>query len=296
MSNEMQAAMALLNAPGVTPSATPAAPVATPETPEAPKAPTDAKLTESTSQRFAALARREQQLVKERQAIAAEKTRIASLEAKIKELTEQQESIKQQARLNPRKALEYLGTNYEDITNHFLKGEAVTPELVAGVVEEKLTAFQKQQIEEREAEKKAAEEAKRLSTQAEADRTINEFKSDLRTYLDQNKDKYELISLYDSQDAVYETIEQYFAKEKKILSADEAAEMVEKQLEELAKRLSATEKYGSLVTPAKPESKTPNAQPRTIDNSFSAQSSGLSGPAKTEAEAFQRALAHLNNS
>jgi len=306
---ETPAAPPAVSQPNVTqaPVVDPKAAVVTPEQPGDTK-PEDAtqpkepeKKEDPLSQRFAMLARREQGIVKAQQDLKAKEAELAKREETLGSAGSLESQRKKEVAENPLKALEYYGVTYEQLTNFILQGEKATPEMTASkIVDEKFEAFKKQQEEEKAAA--AAKEREDLEKQHQE--TLEQFRTDVQDFVKSHSEEYELINLYNQAPLVISTIEQHFeatskdGKPGKILSFKEAADLVEKYLEDEAmkamatKRLSAKGAPQPKVDPAKAgEAETP-AQQRTLTNTMSSSAPSLLSP-KTEQERMERALAAL---
>lgn len=284
--------------PGVTSATTtPTSPKTTEsktETPqEAPKAPER----DLYSEKAAALLRKEKMAYREkqeakalRQQVEQEKAAIAQREQKIKEF----ESLKQ---TNPLKALELLGLDYNALTQIYLNNGQITPEVQIKHVESKLEEIQRKQAED---EQRRLEQEK-IAAEQEALEVLNDFKSEIGNFLSAKKDTYEFINLFEQNNLVYDTIQEYFNRHQKILSIKEASDMVEKYLEGQLQRSTATNKFKKLLgdnkqtSPSKEttQPKQNTQQPRTLTNNMTSSAASFL-PAKTEQDRISRALAALD--
>lgn len=96
---------------------------------------------------------------------------------------------------------------------------------------------------ELERERQAAREAQQKAQDARNDAIINDFKQKAISHVKENKDKYELIAASNSEEAVYDLIEEYWSRTKEVLTFDKAAGMVEEYLEKRADAIASTNKY-----------------------------------------------------
>jgi hypothetical protein len=252
------------------------------------------KKEEPLSSRFAALARKEKAALKRAQEVKAREAEIEAREAKVRE----QEESYTLGKKDPIAALKRLGWSYEDITNHILNDQKPTPESEIKSVREEMAQWRKQQEEEKEKERLSLEDKKK----ADYDRAIEDFKSEMNEYIEQNTETYELINLHEQQELVYATIEEHYqttlnAGKPKILSNKEACDLVESYLESQLEKLAQTKKFKSKYSAPQPEAEGQDkgATPvKTLTNNMQSSAAPSSLPAKTEQERLQRALAALS--
>lgn len=202
------------------------------------------------------------------------------------------EKARQEATTNPLKALEALGLSYEQITQFMLNGSKPTPELELQSVKQEMAAFRKEQ-EDKAIALKAEQESK---AKAEYQTTLSEFNSEVDNFIKTHADTYELTNLYEGQSIVSATIEQHFANTKKILSIEEASNLVEKYFEEQVQAATKSKKFQAKQTPKE------EGQPRreqaakssapTLSNELTSSAPSML-PAKTENDRMQRAMAAL---
>lgn len=253
--------------------------------PEAPKA-------EST---IAAIVKeKKRQLALRREKESAE-ARVKELEAKIAALEpEAQKLTKARESKNPIEALMAAGFTYEDAVQFQLNGGQATPEMEIRAIRAEMVERDKKA----ELDKKAAQEKEIAEAKASEARAVAQFRASVKTFIGEHPDDYELTNLYDPDgEMIFATIEAHFDKTQKILSAKEAADLVEKHCEaEIFEKAAKTKKAQSRLKPAEPEKKeTAQASvpgSRTLSNSMSATTPTRSAP-RSEDERIQRALAAL---
>ena len=259
-----------------------AAPVAPPvvETPAAPvlgadgkPAPIAAPAKDATA--FAALAQAEKvkregvlqlksertKLDQERQAIAAEK---AVLEKSKRELAEYAD-WKAKAKASPLDVMKALGIDYDAATAQRLNGGKPTAEQIVAPLAEKLTTLEQKLAQEREEGTKAAQ-AKRQAEIAEVEKR---FEASCASFVE-GSDKHPLTKVYEGSHLVGEVIREHWKQQEasaevegttpKMLSIQEAADLVEKHFEEKFTRAQEakkpkTETPAAGNTPKKPEVK-----------------------------------------
>lgn len=233
------------------------------------------------AERFAALARQEKGLRQREQGIKEREARLSEFEG-----------LKQQVSANPIKALEALGITYDQLAQ-FMLGQPPAPEDAVKKVESRLEQLEKQRLQEAEDAKKAT----KLKAEAEYKEVLEDFGREVRDYVTTNKDKYELTNMYEGQDTVQATIEAYFAKTKKIMSIEEASDLVEAYFEEQVQNAQKSKKFSKkeVGQPARElEGKTqPKGASPTLSNELTSSAPSLL-PAKTENDRIARAMAALN--
>lgn len=222
---------------------TPAPPAdGTPMAPEEKAAEAEAKPAEKTdeppkdrlSKQFVALSRKEKELVRKQKELTAREQSVQERAQK----AEQFEAQLKRAKLDPLKFVQdQLGITWEQLVEAQLNGGASqsSPAAVEQLVEDRLAAFKSEQAELQA----KAEEAKK----AEDAREIAAFNAEAVKFVDDHPDDYELTRLYDSARLVPELIHENFRSTGQVLSAKEAADMVEQYLLEEASKLEATKKW-----------------------------------------------------
>lgn len=234
----------------------------------------DVKPDDRMSGKLEILIKREQQaLYKERQVKDME----ATLQAKLKQI-EEFESVKGG---NWKKALELLGTDYDKLSQSILKDGEIPPEVGMKKLEDEISGLKKQRELDLERE---TENKKQLQLQAET-QAIDSFKTEINTYLSDNKARYELIDFEAQQDLVFSIIDENYTRTLdqatgigKVMSIKEAADKVEEYLEkkyDKAKQVSKIKTlWGSLPkqaqeTLAKQSQGQFTQKPKTLTNQMS---------------------------
>jgi len=191
-----------------------------------------------TSTRLAALAKREKEIVKREKNAKAMLDKASFLEKNL-------ESIKK----SPKKALQELGMTFEQFSTMFLSeiepdGKKTAEDMIKEVVEKVDQKFS--QLEEEKSKEKQEEEAKAIAT----------FKKDLEKDVKSQGDKYELIQLNEAYDTVYEVIENYWKEtfdeetgQGQYLTVEQAADQVEKYLEEQVSKFMKAKKFAKKEEP-----------------------------------------------
>jgi hypothetical protein len=277
--------------------------VANQNTPTPPPAPVveDTKV----SSKLHVLVQREKQAL-ERERIAKQKE--AEFEARMKEFEPRESKIAEFERVKKEgdynKALELLGIPYQDLTSAMLNDGKVTPEIQVKKVEERLETYLKSQ---EEAEKQKAEHAKREAAQREEQVTAS-FKSEIKSFLDENADKYELLKFEQMDDDVYLVIDEHYNRTidpvtgvGKILTVQEAADKIEASLEK--KYTDSRELKKFKVNQLPPEinkvvqqsSFTPRQQQKTLTNTSTASPTPPRTKPLTDEERVQKAIAYARS-
>lgn len=256
------------------------------------------------TERFGALARREQQALRERQAIAADKQRLASEQASFAAQKAKFEEEDALWKSNPAQVIEKrLGDKWYDVLTQIQLNEGrPTPDMVAkNTVTKELEEFKKAQ----EAERLAAREEAQKAERAKFEQTLAEFRQEVQDFVKapENQEKYELVNLHEATEVVLATIEEHFQRTKKagkpqIMSITQACDLVEKYLEDQVERSTKTKKFSARVSPqpapktgANGEAKpTENVPPRTINNNLTSSAHGARPLSREERIARARAL------
>jgi hypothetical protein len=257
-----------------------------PETPAAPPPP-------SPTKSFAAAARKEKDLQRKREQLKAAEDALAKQQAdlaqKLKEIEERYAKPE-----NPLKALERFGWNYKDATDFALNDGQPTPEQIALATREELAAFKAQQVQE----KKAAEEAAAKAKVEAEENTVKAFKGQIADFVKTQSAEYELISLHDAHEMIYDVIEEAYNKTGKVLSIKEGADLLEGYFKELAEKALGTRHFKA-ASKASPEKQPANpgqeqAQPsRTLSQSTTPTTPTLVRSQRVEDDRMARAMAAL---
>lgn len=264
----------------------------------APTPPPQAKAEDRVSSKLDILIKREAQAIA-RERLAKEKE--TELQAKLAKMQEF-ESVK----TNPKKALELLGLSYDELTQSFLKDGEVPPEVEIRRLKEELEAFKSSTKQERQTDKEQQEQELKRQAEAKEKQAIDGFKGEIKTYLDDNKARYELIGFELQQDLVFEVIDEHYNRtidpetgSGKVMTIAEAADKVEKYLEEKyykSRDLSKVKAlWGSLPKQVQEKviKQTNERQPpRTLTNNLSATPQAPRKGPMTDDERVQRAIAY----
>jgi hypothetical protein len=200
--------------------------------PEAPKGPDILKkeetgvVTDDMSKRFAALSRQQKKLFEEQQRFKAEAQE-----------WQEWKKAKESAKAKPLDYLKASGLSIDDIIQHTLNdGEETIEQKVKRLEEER-----KRELEERKAQEEARMEQERTTRESAA---IDSFKGKIRDYINQDTSKYEAITALNVQDLVWDRIHAHYNETGAMLSIADAADAVENEIIEGAKKLSTLKKLG----------------------------------------------------
>jgi DNA-binding transcriptional MerR regulator len=265
---------------GTVPEAAPEAPAPAPEpAPEKPRA-----------DRFALLARKEQDLLRKQQAVRQQQAQLARQAEELRAF----EQAKKQALLNPLDALKQLGLTYEQITEFVLNDNKPTPNAEVMSVRQELEEFKRAQREEQE---KLLEQTREMQTR-EQQAIIESFREEVGEYVSQHAETYELTNLYGGANLVSDVIEEHFKQSGKLLTIPEAAKLVEEHYEELARKAQQTKKFAvTQQKVASTQAQTAAPAPRmgpTLSNDLSANvAAGVPKSPRSDADRIAAALARL---
>lgn len=277
----------------------------TAEAPVEGTAPEAAKPEDRMSPKLDILIKREQQAVMRERAAKQKELEIdqkmQELEAKLSRYSEF-ESVKEK----PKKALELLGLDYDQLTQSMLNEGDITPEIRIKKLEEKWEQKWKQDSDERQRQKEAQELQQKEALKAKE----SEFKSEIKDYIQENKDRYELIAFEDADELVYDIIDEHYNRTineetgiGKIMPIADAADRVEKHLEakynkskELNKvkslwNIVPKEMKNKLVEQIKSQTQEPR-QKTTLTNQLSSTASVPTKKLLTDQERIQKAISY----
>lgn len=220
------------------------------------KSPLDEKL----SSKFAALSRKEKMLKQRETQVSQQmqqyQQQMEAMKAENAKMKQEHEQYRQAMKTNPLPKLQEEGLSFDDLTNMQLNEQNPTAEMLIKRSKQEamseIEKLRKELADEREKQAKAKADA-----DAEAEtKTVEQYKSQLTEHVEANAEKYELITLNEASDLVFQVAEEYYNSEGRLLSAEEAADYTEKYLEEKAKKLLNAKKFQKQQVPApkKPQS------------------------------------------
>lgn len=273
---------------------------ATPPVPDAAAAatpPAEAPKEDMLSPKFSILARKEQAIVRQQQELKAQREawekEKQELQGKYKGF-EEKEAISKAGAI---KLLQAYGYTYEDATKEVMNEGGAEIAALDRKYGEKLSALEKQIADE----KKAQEDSAAKRAQEDQAKVIENYKGELKGFIEQKKDNFKLTALFDKEaELVYDTIDTYFQQNNKILSNQEATELVEKYFKKLVEEANAA------LTPAQQEAGEKALEEKRDTPQFSSNKTGktltnelqmttpTTLPAKTENDRMRRAMAALD--
>ena len=253
----------------------------------APAAPEPPK--ERASDRFAVLARKEQEVFRKAQAVRQQQAELARQAEEIRAF----EAAKKTARLNPLEALKQLGLTYDDVAQYVLNDNTPTPDAQVQSVREELEAFKRQAREEQE---RLTRQQREMAAQEQA-AIVEQFREEVSDYISQHSETYELTSLYNGASLVSDVIEEHFKMAGKLLTIPEAAKLVEEHYEDLARKAQATKKFAATQqrvdsAQAQTQASAPKMGP-TLTNSLTTGVAGSPQRPRTDEDRVKAALARL---
>lgn len=249
------------------------APVAPIEAPQEQQQEQKPQQPDPAAERFAQLARKEK-----------------ALRAQARQLQEQQRSIQEQMtksqsewqgriKNDPLSVLAEAGLTHDDIANLLLNSRPEDVELKRIKSElQAIKSSQQEQLNKFQESQQAAYEQAVKQVRREVDMLVN------------GNDAYETVRATKSQDAVVELIKTTYDEDGVLLSADEAATMVEEYLVNEATSLAKLKKIQSKLVPQEPQipaeqtqqAQKPQITTRTLTNTITASSKPLSAKDRRE--------------
>jgi len=143
---------------------------------------------------------------------------------------------------NPIDLLKAKGWSYEDASQYVLNDNKPTADQQVKSIQQQFEEYKQQQAQKEEQQRQAAIKAQEKHVQE----TLQEYRNSIDTFVDANKDKYELCALFNGQDLIYNTVQEYYERTNKIMSNEEAAQAGEDYLMEEVRKVQNTNKGKSL--------------------------------------------------
>lgn len=219
------------------------------------------------SSKFAALSRKEKELRQRQQEFDAKYSEYEAWKKSQEEAEANKEPelpLEYKLRKDPLGTLQELGIGYDKLTDLALNDGKLPADMQMDLMRRELEDKYSKELESIRTE--LADRDKRAA-EKEYEQTINSFKTELTDFVNEGE-KYELIRANDAVDLVFDVIEHNYNTNGTILSHEEAANIVESQLEEELKRIlpKAADRFGYRKAEEKPVEK-PVAQSPTLSNS-----------------------------
>lgn len=246
------------------------------------------KKPDEMASKFAALAKKERQA---RQLVQQSRSRADELARREAAIAKREQEWESEFRNSPLEALKKRNLTYQDLTNAALNDGKFQPETEIKRVQDEIQRFRKE-TEEKEKRTLAAQTQAQRAAESEA---VNAFKSRISEHVDKNGDKLELTKLYNGEDLVFQTVEEYYNRTQKILSVEEASDLVEQYLEaELERTSKESKKFQSKYLAQKSQEARSNSRSDvTLSNNLNTSAAPTLLSQKTEEDRLKRALAAL---
>jgi hypothetical protein len=241
------------------------------------------------SKRIAILAKKEKSILDNQR----------SYQQKIKELEERESRLGKYSKfddLNDDNAIELLrekGLNFEKIQEKWLSqlgDDDIDP--IQRQLKELTTKLSKKDEEYAKLLEEKLSERDNVKKQQEIEQQSQYYNQELKSFISENAEKYDLVSTFDAADEVFKVIKDVYLKtaergEPKLLTFEDAANLYEEKLAELVKGMSKSKKVMQLLGVSSTEDDI-TAQllgQKTIDDSFTLTSSkGADGMTQKERE------------
>ncbi len=241
---------------------------------------------------------------------AAEERKAATQEraafGKEKAEFEEWKAMRADRKRNPAKYLQSdFGENwYDTLTKYKLEG-APTPDLIASEMDERFSGLRKE-LDERETKLLKRQDDMRAEELA---RSKAEYEASAVEHVKQNADKFPLIGLFGEYGSVPNEIEAHFRRTTKqnadgswepgeVLTAQQAAEVVEKRIEEIGKKFEEAKAKKQAAkpdgTPAAPTKRNEPPQRRTLSTEVTASTGGEWTPPRDDNERMRRSFAAID--
>lgn len=213
---------------------------------------------------FNHLAKKEAELVRQRNEFKKEQETLATERAQLQEAAKQYQAYEEAKKTDPVAALKMLGFNEADIFNYMAGQQPaeLTPEQKAVQAAEQAADTKIKAFEAAQAKKeKDAQEAQDLGL-------IQGFKGEVTSVIQKNPEKYEYCAFYgkSAEELAYEVTLAVVKNSngEDIITAQEAADMVEEFYEEQDKLMSSLKKRQPKVDSTVPTQKTEPTRSRTV--------------------------------
>ena len=223
------------------------------------------------------LASRLEILMRREQGILSKEKSLKDYEATLQEKLKLIERFEEAKKGNSKEALSLLGMDYNQLSQSILNDGSIPPEVHIKKLEDKISEFERlrQTDEERREQEKI-----QLQQQAET-KAVTDFKSEITTYVTDNKTRYELTHFEYGDEAgeiIYDVVDEHYKRtlnpetgSGKVLSLKEAADKVEEFLEKKYVKAKEAEKIKALW----------GAIPKNTQDTLAKQLQNKSQPPKT---------------
>jgi DNA repair exonuclease SbcCD ATPase subunit len=270
----------------------PTAPVEAPATPAVEAAPPPK---DPFAEKIELLSKKERSIYRERQRVEQERQQLAQERAEYEKF----KALRSEAKQRPLDYLKEAGLSYDDLTQHLLNG-GTTEKSEVEQLREQFEALRK----ERDSEKQELTKQQQMARAQAETQAIDEFKTEIGQFIEQNKATYELSSLRDATEDIFTTINDAYvirlnewSRSGRVgrppgpMAIKEAADIVEDFYEKEVLRLTESQKLKAKLMP-QPEGQ-PKQASKTLTNNMASTAASVV-PAKTDNDRMQRALAKLS--
>jgi hypothetical protein len=212
------------------------------------------------------------------QALRRQEHAIREEAAKLQAARQEYEQNKARIKTDPIAFLEAHGVPFNELVDTMVARQPPKPGDEVKALKAQFEAYQKAQ----------SEEVARLRAEQQQ-RDLAEWQAQVVAHVDGQRDKYELIHAYGAAQAIPQLIAEYSQTQGKQLTFDEAAELVENQLQQQVERVLATKKAAALAK--KSEAPPANAPPPGDGSKPKADAQSLSNSATGSTAAMEAARA-----
>lgn len=223
--------------------------------------------------KFAALTRKEREVREmEKKYSTREKelnAKYAEYEAKTKAGQDQNVSWIEKLKSKPLDVLQEAGLTYDQLTEMVLNEGNPTVEMKLERMRAEMDSKYKSELD---VVKQALKDKEEKEAQEHYERTEQGYKSQLKQVIDSDE-KYELTRANNAYDLVFDVVKAYFDETQKVLTPQEAADVVEAELEEEATKILKLKKMQGKFAPQSPAAAKPGQakETPTLSNNLSAE-------------------------
>ena len=153
---------------------------------------------------------------------------------------------------------------------------------------------------DRDTQQQARLDAERARVSEEERQYVEEFKLETGEFLKANAEKFELVSALELAPTIADRIKSHFDQTGRVLSHEEAAGNLEKELDALIEKVLLTKKYQARLQPKRPEAERSafelsRSSRRSIGNDMAPSTQPETTKFLTREQKLQRAIASLDN-
>jgi hypothetical protein len=241
-------------------------PVGTEPTPE----PSDSTPTPSEiemSEKFNQVAAREKDLRDSEDKIKAERETHGATTAELEETRKILATFKD----DPLAGLKALGIEFKEVAERVINDGAPTAEHRVAKLEKQWTDQRQADADAREASETAQKAANEKFQAEEQERAVIQTEKDIAGVIEAGGDKYELIKAQGAESLVFDVAAQVYKETKKILTWEEAADQVEKNISDEVEKYLATSKFKAKYQPVPDKKEISEDEQDALDSNFYAR-------------------------